>query len=229
MADSAARRETRRRKILENSKNRLKLITGENEELVYGNVGTFKLHEVTNSSFTEKTQEFENCPTELHICKTVESNEYDAVSLVLNNATQSLLLPNELQRLLPETNAALEEETVREKESSKTVNSLPYSRKVIFIALAIIIRLLFIFQMQFCVRDSIVLPFIIVEVTLQVLCNNAEAKGSLLHTVLLFSSLPPQTIARVIRIFNLFNELTEDFFLYFFTFLTVHVCLNLLI
>lgn len=36
MADLTTRREARRRKILENSKNRLKLITGENEELVYG-------------------------------------------------------------------------------------------------------------------------------------------------------------------------------------------------
>lgn len=184
------------------------------------------------ASFTERTEEnneFDNCPTELHICETAEPNEYDAISLMLNNAIPSVVQPNELQRLLPETNAALKEETVAEKKSSKNVNSFPYSRKVIFISLAIIIRLLFIFQMQFCVRDSIVLPFIIVEVTLQILRGNAEAKGSLLHTVLLFSNLPPQAIARIIRIFNLFNELTEDFFLYFFTFLIVHVCLDLLI
>lgn len=36
MADASARREARRRKILENSQNRLKLITGENTQLNNG-------------------------------------------------------------------------------------------------------------------------------------------------------------------------------------------------
>lgn len=88
------------------------------------------------------------------------------------------------------------------------------------------IRLLFIFQMQFCVRDSIIYPFIIAEVTLQFLSKDiVENVSPFIVTALLFSNLPPEQVNRFLRMFRILQTFIQDFSLYFFTFLTMHLCL----
>ncbi|GLV39413.1 hypothetical protein CBL_13292 [Carabus blaptoides fortunei] len=208
MADVQARREARRRKILQNCENRLKLITGEH-----------------NGSIQEKN----NVSTKIQLnCNTKEQDDITENLLKLVNHTHYLKHPATFE------NHVLQPQQIRKTSNHELEQELPSSSitkyaTLCLVLLAVLSRLLVSLEIQFTAQ--VLLPFFLLESAV-LFFNGRSASAndsnnfSMLNMLLLLSNFPTKRLRNMLQMMQSIEGIARDFAVYFFTFVFVHVSLE---
>lgn len=222
---AAIRREARRRRILENSENRLKLITGSVSSLERETITTVADVEVTCDSKDSKHNVFQN-PMTLHDSAINDVN--DPISQ-LKNIIKEASLEEDREEFL-------EKEDVREK----TFVDVLIDKRIHYILLAVIVHILLYFNLGYmfyevCILlkyyyffsklinvillfQNVICPFYTVKLIEMVMLKNKQQNSqSNLFMALMMAGLKPQVVSVFQKIYTLTVGTMADFFLYIFT------------
>lgn len=206
MAESNARREARRRQILENAESRLRKITGRSN-----------LDETKDNNLQVKSNSLKTaCLTEYD----VRNGTYD----VNSKATQqdyTRFQENEISNDTPDsTNISLTEQLSKRKS---LLHILLFSR-VSLIVLAAIVNVLLILELDNLCLGQAVIPYFVLMLARLSVCNKLQdmQEGSLLYAALLLCNIQHNVVNRVKTFFAFFTLVFRDFGLYMFNFVLMH-------
>lgn len=225
----AARREARRRKILENSERRLIQIAGKAEN----NIGD-----------TDSAENENKVNGSLMTCSTTKCTDRLPNGLVrplLNNDEQEpyLRLKENLKQFVNEnddcTSDFMQSRTVKatsatsgERSNVQRIQHTSEYQKwlhhVLLIICAAMTRILFGLQLGNLIGMNVLVPFIMVVVLRLTLTyqSMSVAPSGMFRAVLVLSGISPQKLTVSMTIFNVVTTVLEDFALYMFTFIVVH-------
>lgn len=203
MADVNERREARRRRILENSGNRLRKITGRNDpdEIKDNSL------EIRGDSFeAESNLEQYNIRNGLCINEEAESQDHPRIS---NNEQESYLSDNDKDTCLSEP-------------VSKTELMLCafLFNRISLILLAGIVNVLLVLKLDHLFGQAIIIPYLSLMLGRLYRCKQLQEvqNGSLLTAALILCNIKPKLIYRFKLSLTLFNLVLFDFCLYMFSF-----------
>ncbi|GLG94514.1 39S ribosomal protein L11, mitochondrial [Gryllus bimaculatus] len=230
MADDsvAAKREARRRRILQNSQARLEKITGRptngtQVKLVSTNEylnGPIDLVEDDDDYSQPTTSTSADVGDNLYCSR--EDNSDDEYSIYGNNSTELYSKYSQGDTLetadghanTPITNPGASPEETRELQIKppKKIHLITYL-KIHLLLLAILVRLFYYFDLGFVFGESIFVPFVVVEAShLLVLelskSESAESTG-IIGAVMLLGGISPERVHRFMKIFNLASRIGE--------------------
>lgn len=201
--DIAAKREARRRRILDNSENRLKKITGKYEK----NPAADNLQNYSNSC-TEESVEFPNSseqyqhskPAEYRCSSEEDTNKYDNSD---SSPTESSIQQRTLQQI------------TCEQSRYALISSLLFS-PLACILLAAFVNIIVITRAYCGFFKGIVTPYIIVATIQLSLADKSQApQGSnAMMTALILSNIKPAIAHNLKKLLTIFSILFKDFALY---------------
>ncbi|PSN54929.1 hypothetical protein C0J52_01676 [Blattella germanica] len=229
----ASRREARRRRILENSENRLQKITGRNDitaNATFSNEdpcpiaqnGAY-LHNVKNGPVQQTSIDPEISGDDCFFQHPGGSNS----TLLGRKSCKEKENP-----LLDQRNINKEDLTEQRDEPQILPSNfyIFYSTKLHLICLALLVEVMLIIDCGFLFGKSLFAPLCIVEATDFLLINLTKQKtkpsAGILTAALLLSGIPQHKVAKFSNGLQTLIKIGKDFCIYFFTFITFHAVLN---
>ncbi|XP_067010534.1 uncharacterized protein l(2)SH0834 isoform X1 [Anabrus simplex] len=225
----AARREARRRRILENSEERLKRITGNSKSTAKGGFCTD--HGVQNGP-VEKSESSEEkingAYTNQFGLQNFEDRQFETPDEVAN--TEGL---NALPKLLGSVSDRIDRITLPERIGSQPVTFLQsiQDSRFHFVGVAALVQLLFYIDWGFVFGESIFIPLLIFEVTDILLMKAVTMRtpssraGGIVGTVLMLSGVAPNKASAVSTCLSVLAKIGKDFAVYFVSFVAIHCLL----
>lgn len=208
MADAAARREARRRRILENSQNRIHLITGRTD--VASTTESSIFHKLPAETRTD-TFQFESYNSPIHNGNPSQIVETENVPQVNEGRTDpsydAAFITNFLNNL-PQT-----EEPSTVLKETKIDKFL--SCKFDIILLSMLVQILYCFQGELITGISIFLPLIIFDLTKMFVMPLRE-KSSMLSALLLMNGISPVKVKQIMVAMQIIVKFLEDVSIYLF-------------
>ncbi|RZF38216.1 hypothetical protein LSTR_LSTR005577 [Laodelphax striatellus] len=214
----AARREARRRKILENSSNRLTKILGQSDaSLTDGSGNDIPASFITRSSDPQP-------------CNGLAFHEEPSIipngTNTQNNFTNFLT-----EELLPRTQGIGAQESASKEHSNRSDNKTWW---IIFhILFGLVIRLMFEFNLGVLFADSLCMPFVTMLVAKYVSnpdliggAHDASGQG-LIKLALMMCGIRQTALDKIFLCQSLLTKVVFDFSLYFFSFTLTHELLSI--
>ncbi|KAK3910948.1 Calcium signal-modulating cyclophilin ligand [Frankliniella fusca] len=202
MSEAAARREARRKRILENSESRLRVISGLNKT---DNVEVF-----SEDTFDE------GCSPSLKIGEIPQNSEEEKKPDGFSESSNDPLNPAFL----------------RQTGSSHSLISTVFGTQILLIFLAVLVRIILSTCHGYWIGESVFVPIFTLHLLkycgFSLRLDSRNSGGGIINAVLLLSGLPPQHISRFLQIMGGLKEIMEDFYIYFFSFIIFHVFLELI-
>lgn len=226
----ACRRETRRRRILENSENRLQKITGRSDNIskvtfdndegsLLSQNGTSS-RQVTNGQVQQIASSagfIAESRVGCHLGQPVKSNRSKSNTRLEPECFGTLSSTSELSKHM---------ETFI---STSTSFYYLYAARLHLICLAVLVRIMLV-NYGFMFGESLVAPLCVVEVTellwLQLKKPQMTSPPGLLGAVLLLSGISSQKVVLISNCIHMLTKVVQDTCIYFFTFVTFHAILE---
>ncbi|KAG8298922.1 uncharacterized protein LOC124361772 isoform X2 [Homalodisca vitripennis] len=207
-----ARREARRRKILENSENRLRRITGRNE--------------VKES--LDEDGEVKNATSEVLLNGKVNYGKMDCsyfpsqAQIPAGDTLPAGILHSE------QLNPSLSEMSVDEEVSSQST-TLHQPSSMFYISMAVLFRLFLEFDVLYLCGDSMVIAFLVMKCGVICVYGSFIPESSrFLGSLLLLSGISPQKIRVLTLVTSVVYSILRDFALYMFVFVFSDLLIGIL-
>lgn len=228
MADAVARREARRRRILENSENRLRIISGltkldsseETTDLVQTTqkevqAASLSVKEETEASLT--TSDVSPNSGNHKVLPPEKSVDSQSTSRHDNHLMEPVIPPvvNSMGATLPLS------------ELPKSMFSTLVEARLYLVGLAIMVRLLLSSNHGYLFGDSIFVPLFTIQLVRYFgIATSNNSNGGMINAALILSGLSSRQISFLTKTFRIFKDCLTDFYIYFFTFIILHVLLE---
>ncbi|EZA60721.1 hypothetical protein DMN91_001666 [Ooceraea biroi] len=207
MAEIDAKREARRRRILENSESRLRKITKRNPESIKDN---YKRVEDDNLEVRSNLEEYD---IRNGICSAVSEKELQDYRRLDEDRHDSL--PSDLDD--------------SEKRVSEPVSRVEFMlctllfSRINFVLLAIVVNILLLLKLDNLFGQTIIIPYSLLMLGRLYSCNRFHVvqDGSLLITALILCNIKPKLIYKFKTSLTLLIFLLDDFGLYMFSFVLI--------
>lgn len=226
----AARREARRRKILENSERRLIQIAGKSESNVVDIDSGNNEHKVNGSLMTCSTTK---CADRLPngLVRTLLDNDEQEPYLRLKENLKQFANEDDdgtsdfMQSRTVKSNSASSGEQSNVQRIQQSSGYQKWFHHVLLIIFAAMSRILLGFQLGHLIGTNVLVPFIMVVVLRLTLTYQSMlvASSGMFGAILLLSGISPQKLKVSMTFFNVVSTVLEDFALYIFTFIVVHI------
>ncbi|XP_050390132.2 uncharacterized protein LOC126809546 [Patella vulgata] len=242
MASAETKREERRRKILQNSEDRMRKLLGQTgKDIEKDNIPPNSEFSLNKSKTTIKSE---------------QNNIDQALKSSINNTTADVLSESKKESTIfnslslsrePIHKDKIDKPVVKDKKTLGTGIEHPVNQKTdqlnkddiqrmldvmrlgLVVLLAVVVRWILSFGFGIIFLQSMFVPFIITEIAFYAFhhMNNQEiilrAKGSLLSSALVLCGIKPELIATYNQIMGYVNAIVEDFATYLFAFLICNI------
>ncbi|XP_046605552.1 uncharacterized protein LOC124298038 [Neodiprion virginianus] len=229
MADAIARREARRKRILENSETRLQRITSGQRighEDVHPDLTQPKNDDLVKTYLEHQDYVTltESLPNNLH---RREGSSMDDIPALMNhivqNETQNNTVTNKVTNVPNNDNKNASIKKVFQSADAGVLFSV-FGNKWTLVLLAALVNILYLLQLQrFCGKDILVPFFTLVLVRLHLFENKAEMQGgNMLSAVLILCSVDPKLVRNLRWVMRICRKVVEEFSIYIFSFIVLH-------
>ncbi|XP_046737281.1 uncharacterized protein LOC124406019 [Diprion similis] len=229
MADATARREARRRRILENSETRLQRITS-GKRIGHEDVHPH-LTQPKNDDLVEIYLEQQDCltlnqslPNNLHRRKGSSMDDSPTLTNhVVQNERQSNTVTNKVMNVSDNGNKNASIKKVVQSADAGLLFTV-FGNKWTLVLLAALVNVLYLLQLQhFCGKDILVPFFTLVLVRLHLFDSKAETQGgNVLSAVLILCSVDPKLVHNLRWVMRICRKVVEEFSIYIFSFVVLH-------
>ncbi|XP_057340384.1 uncharacterized protein LOC130677583 [Microplitis mediator] len=215
MADIAAKREARRRRILENSESRLQKISGrdESETKVNGSAAEiFEDPEMPEISFLQDNPRHHNQETLEPFERLIRESAQMPTDFTYESP-EAPTSPEELANLLLGTASP----DVQKKPS--ILNSFLFNRSI-YVVLAILLNLLIILQIDNPIGKSVIVPFFLLLLPRIYIITTQEnsPRENMMFAVLMLCNIRPSLIYKIKNSYKIWTLIIHDLNVYIFTF-----------
>ncbi|XP_026290837.1 guided entry of tail-anchored proteins factor CAMLG [Frankliniella occidentalis] len=232
MAEAAARREARRRRILENSENRLRVISGlsKADDAKESSEGSF--YDAAYSPPLIKKDD----PILEYVPQNSQAKAFESPS-VISSPNEPVSSSSQIEeKPVPEfpfsSSNQFTSVPLQQEEPSQSFISTAIASRIHLIGLALLVRLLLSTSYGYWIGESVFVPLF----TLQLIkycgifprLESDRSSGGILNAVLLLSGLPARQISRLLQILGGLKGIMEDTYIYLFSFVLFHVSLELI-
>ncbi|KAH0557229.1 uncharacterized protein LOC123271358 [Cotesia glomerata] len=203
MADAAAKREARRRRILENSESRFQKISGRDTSDDIGNG-------ISQEFFVEPAEEIvlpnlsnqDNCDFVSPVSRSTSYNSSEPVN------------PEELANLLRGTIGS-----TKPPKKPSLLNNFLFNR-FIYAVLALIINFLIILKIDSPVGKSVITPFLLLLLPRVYILTTQEnsPQENMMYAVLMLCNIRPSLISKLKNSYKIWSLVVDDFNIYIFSF-----------
>ncbi|XP_034253835.1 uncharacterized protein LOC117652814 [Thrips palmi] len=229
MADAADRREARRRRILENSENRLRIISGLTKVDDSGDLTQNIKDDGLTALPVEK--EADAFPTKSDVASYSSPLSYNKVSFSeeVKHFQSTSELDNHLtEPVIPPMSKSIGA-SLSQPQLPKSIVSTLLETRLYLVGLAIIVRLLLSSNHGYLFGDSIFVPLFTTQfVRYFGIAPYANSNsGGMINAALMLSGMSSRQINLLIKTLGFMKVFLTDFYIYFFTFMMVHVLLEI--
>ncbi|KAJ1522271.1 hypothetical protein ONE63_002573 [Megalurothrips usitatus] len=227
MSDAAARREARRRRILENSEDRLRMISGVVNADDSGD-SPANVHSVPPLGRIEIT----NYPTEpTSVADSASPNDTLESRPIRRESLTSHVEHDEApaKPFVP-FNKNQSDSTLQEIDESPSLITSCLAMRLHLVGLAVLVRLLFSTRYSSLFAESVFVPLFTVTLMKHFgvvpAPSNGQAGSGMLNAALILSGMPARQIGLLKNVMGAVTDFILDFYMYFFSFIVLHVLLE---
>ncbi|XP_015122482.1 uncharacterized protein LOC107044921 [Diachasma alloeum] len=246
MADAAARREARKRRILENSEERLQKITGQTSADKFPEDASKPLQKSSPPSTFKEAIPNESVIDSWNIHSEFQ-DEFPSTSQQDLFTTNPLSPPNVPRRrnlgytpngdpqgqahkddFIPDHQNSFfscAENPSMEAEKWKDSNLISFlASRWVYVALAVVVNIMIVLRTEHLFGTSIIVPFLVILITRMFFCPNPlqSQNGSMLFAALILCNIRPEIIHRLKTSSRLCFVVLKEFSFYLFSFVIIY-------